>query len=94
MNRRFPVLSTVSVVLRVTGWLAMCLALVLFIYGLNQTAQLDQSVTLPNSNFQFSYLIAIIIVSVFVGLCGLLTVALGESIGVLFAIEANTRRSN
>jgi|ERR1700685_2761748 hypothetical protein len=93
MNRRFPVLSTVSIVLRATGWLTMGLALVLFIYGFSQTAQLDQSIALPNSSFQLSYLVAIIVASLFVGLSGLLTVALGESIGVLFAIEANTRRA-
>jgi len=84
MNERFPVLSTVSNLLRVIGWIVAIAGAIYAGYeGIFET-------TLPGHSFGGQDLLQLIS-GVVLGLFGLLTVAFSEVIGVLFAIEENTR---
>ncbi len=87
MNSRFPVLSTISGILRFAGWVVTAGAV---LYGL-----LYQGLILPNQpRYHFDTGNAVAIASAVLGaVIGLITVAFGETIGVLFAIEENTRRA-
>lgn len=67
MNKRFPVLSAISSILRFFGW---AIALIGSIYFLSQKS--------------YGFIVLNVVTGLFV-------VAFGESIGVLFAIEENTR---
>ena len=83
VNDRFPLLSFVSALLRFFGWLLfaggiICLGLILT-QLVSDLRGLGLIVTVPGA-----------VVGVFLGL---MLVAVGEIIGVLFAIEANTRRA-
>jgi hypothetical protein len=76
MNDRFLVLSTLSVILRILGWIAVVGGIILFIAGLASRFGPDVGEALTG------------IVIVFWGFSA---VVLGELIGVFFAIEENTR---
>ena len=73
MNSKFPVLSAVSTLLRVLGWLASVGGIIV-IYAAFSDGERSAA-----------------LVGVGIVLSGLVVVAFGESIGVLFAIEKNTR---
>lgn len=80
---KFPVLTAVSGVMRFLGWLLIVLGVAAMAYGL-----------LGSSRFgAFGGFELVVIGGVFGILNGLFVVAAGESIGVLFAIEANTREA-
>lgn len=84
MNPRFPVLSIVSKLLRKFGWAAVALAC---FYGVKEgivEPLLPGHRFAEHDAFQFVSGLAGAIV-------GLIIVAWGEIIGVLFAIEENTR---
>ena len=78
MNPRFAVLSVLSVVLRVLGWIVVLFSVVI---GWS-TYEAYGGVTLQFLLSTVPFIIA-----------GLFCVVLGELIGVAFAIEANTRRT-
>jgi hypothetical protein len=83
MSPRFPVLSLISVLIRIAGWLAVAAALLFVLYqGVIEPSGKGHEFAAENT------------VKVVTGLgfavVGLLVVAWGESIGVLLAIEANT----
>jgi hypothetical protein len=85
MNKRFPVLSIISILIRIFGWLVLIGGLFVAIY---------QGIIEPNleghsfGNRDLYELVAGI--SAF--LIGIILIALGELVGVLFAIEGNTRK--
>lgn len=84
MNNKFPVLSFVSVVYRIFGFLLLIASLYYFLYeGIVEPR-------LPNHCFADTDLFELL-----GGLLGCIVslglVATGEVIGVLFAIEKNTR---
>lgn len=84
INSRFPVLSTVSVILRVVGWLGAILGVIGIVYGIVAPMQ-------PGHAFGLDAVAAIALGALLI-LAGLAVVAFSEVIGVLFAIEDNTRR--
>lgn len=75
----FPVLSFVSQLLKVLGWIVVVVGLIGAISGL----AMGQSF--------FGGRLASALPGLSAAVTGLVVVAVGESIGVLFAIEANTR---
>lgn len=85
MNNKFPLLSTVSVVLRYAGVLILLVGLYLAVYqGIIEPL-------MPGHRFasdDFMELGGGLLLTII----GLVAVAFGEIIGVLFAIEANTRK--
>ena len=84
MNPRFPVLSVVSRLLRNLGWATVAVAC---IWGVKEGIV---EPLLPGHRFAESD--AFQLVSAVAGaIVGLIVVAIGEAIGVLFAIEENTR---
>ncbi len=84
MNKRFPVLSTVSSLLRVVGWIVAVVGVIYAGYeGIFEPM-------LPRHSFSGQNLVELI-TGLVLGLFGLLTVAFSEVVGVLFAIEENTR---
>ena len=84
MNKKFPVLSTVSSMMKFVGWLFVIIGIAYAGYeGIYEP-------NLPRHSFNPGDLIQLIS-GLGVGLFGLITVALSEVIGVLFAIEENTR---
>lgn len=79
-NHYFPVLSVISILLRVLGWFSVISGVLsLFIVLSLVIGDSEKGIFLISSA-----------VSV---LSGLVAVAIGEVIGVLFAIEANTRKA-
>jgi len=88
MNPRFPVLSTVALVLRIAGWIHVGVAC---LYGVvvGFLQPLFSSLGTGRS-FHASDLLPLV-VGLMGAVFGLITVAFGEGIGVLFAIEENTR---
>lgn len=74
----FPVLSFVSQLLRVLGWIVVVIGLIAAIVGF------------ANPGFMGNRF-AGMVPGLGAAVSGLVVVAVGESIGVLFAIEANTR---
>lgn len=87
MNARFPLLSVISLILRGAG-IIICLGGLFFaVYqGIIEPNQQGHSFT-NNDRTQ------LVVGSIGV-LIGLLTAAFGEVIGVLFAIEENTRKGS
>ena len=81
MNRRFPVLSIVSVLMRIVGWLYLLPGLIFWL------VIIVRYFTSSGAGMQPIAIAAGAFATVF----GLLLVAAGESIGVFFAIEDNTR---
>ena len=86
MNSKFPVLSIVSILIRIIGWLSVLAGLYYCVY---------QGIIEPNQEgHTFGSQDQIELLSGLVGAFGgLITVAIGEAIGVLFAIEKNTRKT-
>jgi hypothetical protein len=80
MNRRFPLLSIISKLLSIVGWLLLVLG------GLRFTLSL---IALVTSAGGFSG--PALLIGGGVALAGLAAIGAGESIGVFFAIEDNTR---
>lgn len=86
MNTKFPVLSFVSSVLRFFGW---SFAIVGLLYG-GWNGVIEPN--LPEHFFNASSN-GVKLVGGIVGMFfGIITIAIGELIGVLFAIEENTRK--
>ncbi|MBU1168318.1 MAG: hypothetical protein KKD44_02015 [Proteobacteria bacterium] len=86
MNKKFPILSIISIIFRIFGWITVFVGLYYFIY---------QGVIEPNlEGHSFSPQDTIEIFSGIGSIFGgLLSVAFGEAIHVLFAIEENTRKA-
>jgi hypothetical protein len=87
MNRKFPVLSFVSLLLRIVGWTVVLGAAIYLI--INVVIEPSQS----GHRFGPGNVLNLLIGSA-AALVGLITVAIGEAVGVLFAIEENTRVSH
>ncbi len=84
MNKKFPVLSVVSALLGAIGWVIVLCGAVFAVYeGLIEPSQ-------PGHSFGGGDLVEIVIGLALV-LAGLFAVGVSEIIGVLFAIEENTR---
>ncbi|MBW2569929.1 MAG: hypothetical protein JRE47_11340 [Deltaproteobacteria bacterium] len=84
MNDKFPVLSFLSILLRIGGWLLVIVGLYFAVYeGIIEPNQ-------PGHRFDSGDQMQLItgFIQVISGIC---VVAFGEIIGVLFAIELNTR---
>jgi hypothetical protein len=81
MNRRFPVLSVISVLMRVIGWLHLLPGLLFWLVIIVRYFTSSGAGVRPLD----------IAAGAFATVFGLLLVAAGESIGVFFAIEDNTR---
>ena len=84
MNSRFPVLSIVSLLLRIMGWLAVATGVIFAAYA----GMIEPM--LPRHSFGAEDAMQIVMGLADV-LFGLITVALGEVIRVFVAIEQNTR---
>jgi hypothetical protein len=82
MNKRFPLLSVIAKLLTIFGWLLLVLG------GLRVTLSL---IALFATAPGFSGVV--LLSGAAVALTGLAAVGAGESIGVFFAIEDNTRAS-
>ena len=90
INERFPVLSTVAKVLQVLGWIIVVIGGVLLVFVSGAEALRCIS---PNSGHRWGgsdWITLISNIGVTVG--GFLVIAIAEIIGVLFAIEKNTRK--
>ncbi|MCH7959710.1 MAG: hypothetical protein IID08_06250 [Candidatus Hydrogenedentes bacterium] len=86
MNEKFPVLSTVSSILKLVGWFGVFAGALYAVYeGVIEPF-------LPEHMFGGEDFLQLV-VGCGVGVIGLITVAFSEVIGVLFAIEENTRNS-
>lgn len=85
MNSRFPLLSFVSLVMRFVGW---TLVLVGSYFGVWE-GMIEPN--LPNHRFTIPGDLEQLLGGVLALWFGLVAVVMGEVIGVLFAIEANTR---
>lgn len=83
MNSRFPVLSALSWVLRIVGGLFAILGLY---SSLKQAVALAECLPGCSVNYPLGMMNAALLIP------GLFALTVGESIGVLFAIEANTRK--
>jgi hypothetical protein len=80
MNPRFPVLSPIALITRVTGWVTIGLSILSVLITLSQSQRFASTGTVA------------LLMPAFLGVgAGLLQVIVGEAIGVLFAIEDNTR---
>lgn len=84
MIKKFPVLSFISILLRLLGYLVILPSLGLVWAGGIQPAMAD------NFGPENLYQLAGGVVGLFIALW---LIAFGEIIGVLFAIEANTRKA-
>jgi len=87
VNAKFPVLSIVSILIRILGWLGVVAGLYYLIY---------EGMIEPNlEGHKFGDGDILQIIQGFTSIIGgLVTVAIGEIIGVLFAIEKNTRKTS
>lgn len=84
MNKRFPVLSMVSILLKVFGWVVVVAGILYGAYeGVIEPIQPGHRFVNEDALQLMSGLV--------LSLIGLLTVAFSEVIGVLIAIEENTR---
>ena len=86
MNNRFPVLSIISICLKALGWFAVIYGLYFFVYEGLIEPHLEGHSFSPQDRLQ-------IIQGLSIFVSGLITAAVGEIIGVLFAIEENTRKN-
>ncbi len=84
VNERFPLLSVVSMCMRLAGGLVILVGLYYAAYEGVLEPNLPNHTFTQNDAMQLAGGLLLIVV-------GLATVALGEIIGVLFAIEENTR---
>ena len=84
MNEKFPVLSFISIVLKIVGWIVVIPGVYFALYqGIIEPNQ-------PGHHFATGDFIELGM-GCLLTLFGLAAAALGEIIGVLFAIELNTR---
>ena len=83
-NSQFPVLSTVAKILGGIGWLLVIGSVLMFGYTVVEA-------NIPGHYWGNSDK-GIMVVSIILFLLGLMIEALAEIIGVLFAIEMNTRK--
>ena len=83
MTNSFPILTFVSKLLRFVGWLLIIVALLYFV--------LWQGIIQPQRHNSIDVLQ--ILTGLGVTIIGLVAVVIGECVGVLFAIEANTRQA-
>ena len=83
----FPVLTIVSKLLRFLGWLLIIVGLFYFVAW---EAVIEPH--LPQHSFGQEDLFQLI-AGIAATLLGLVAIVIGESVGVLFAIEANTRKT-
>lgn len=93
MNPRFPILSGISIVLRVLGWLVALVGaagIIVGVFELATNANVPQ-MQMPFMQSWWTAWIVLIALSVVALVSGLIAAAFGEIIGVLFAIEINTR---
>ena len=79
----FPVLTFVSLLLRVAGWVIVAGSLLSVVIGIGN---------LLTSEDSFKWGGIAVLVGIGSGVFGIIVVAIGELVGVAFAIEANTRR--
>ena len=90
LNERFPVLSTVAKVLQVLGWIIVVIGGVLIVVVSGAEALRS---TTPNSGHHWGGGDWMTLISnIGITVCGFLVIAIAEIIGVLFAIEKNTRK--
>lgn len=90
INERFPVLSTVAKVLQVLGWIIVVIGGVLLVFVSGAEALRS---TTPNSGHHWGGGDWMTLISnIGITVCGFLVIAIAEIIGVLFAIEKNTRK--
>ena len=90
INERFPVLSSVAKVLQVLGWIIVIIggALIIVVSGAEALRSMS-----PNSGHHWGGSDWMILISnIGITVCGFLVIAIAEIIGVLFAIEKNTRK--
>jgi len=87
MNERFPILSLISIILRIIGWIGVLGGLYYFGY---------EGIIEPNlEGHSFDGKDSMQIIQGLLGIFGgIIAVAFGELIKVLFAIEENTRIAN
>lgn len=83
MNRRFPVLSTIAIVLTCIGWIVFGLG------AIHASVVVIGYFAKNGLAMGFSAIFSITLIS-----SGVFLIALGESIRVMFAIEQNTRASS
>ena len=85
MNNRFPALSFISTCLKIIGWIFVVFGLMYIVAaGLIEPNMRGHSFNLSD--------IIDIVTGLGILISGLVAAAFGETIGVLFAIEYNTRR--
>jgi len=89
MNARFPVLSILSLLLRLIGGIDIVASVAIAVVLTNQAFFSGNQ---PIGPYTMLITMASILGAVFSAIFGLVLVAIGETIGVLFAIESNTRR--
>ena len=90
INERFPVLSSVAKVMQVLGWIIVIIggALIIVVSGAEALRSMSQ-----NSGHHWGGSDWMILISnIGITVCGFLVIAIAEIIGVLFAIEKNTRK--
>lgn len=90
MNSRFPLLSAISILLKIVGAMAASLGVLAICYSLFSG---DKSIAQAIGN-QYPAPAVIFGVGILFVLGGLITMAAGEVIGVLFAIEEHTRNTS
>lgn len=86
MNMRFPVLSIISILIRIFGWLILLAGLAYAIAQGIIEPNLEGHTFRQEDQIQLGG-------GIFASLFGLFFVAIGEVVGVLFSIEANTRKA-
>jgi TctA family transporter len=91
-NMRFPVLSMLAKIIFIVGVLALLIGL---FSGVKEFIEFTKLSGQQNSNWSFETKDYIYIASfIFNTITGLVVMAVAEIIGVLFAIEFNTRTNN
>ena len=83
LNTKFPVLSTISILLRIVGWIIILGAIVFTFYKIVPTSS--------GQRFTSSDWMQLV-TGLSIAMVGLVGVAFGEIVGVFFAIEENTRK--
>lgn len=84
-NSDFPVLSTIAKVMRFTGWALVIAAVCIFGYTFMESKQAGHYWGSGNTAYAVGGIVSLIV--------GLFVEAFAEIIGVLFAIELNTRKA-
>ena len=90
-NMRFPVLSILAKILFIVGCIVLAIGL---ISGIKEFFEFLKLTGQQNTNWSFETKDFILMASfIFNVIGGLVVMAIAEGIGVLFAIELNTRKS-